>query len=78
MAGLQFLEVHQKFYVPYSVKSGSSPDDSGQVWNDLQGGEMGRALLRSRVAGRGSRDQLDSTTGSRSIDPLRGFQSSRE
>ena len=38
------------------VKSGSSPDNSGQVWNNLQWGEMGRALLQSRVAGRGSRD----------------------
>ena len=60
------------------VKSGSSPDDSSQVQNDLQGGEMGRVLLWSGVAGRGSEDQLDSMTGSRSIDPLRGFWSSRE
>ena len=47
-----------------SVKSGSSLDDSGQVQNNLQGGGMGRALLWSGVAGRGSRDQLDSMTGS--------------
>ena len=60
------------------VKSESSPDDSGQVQNDLQGGEMGRALLRSGVAGRGSGDRLDSTTGSRSVDPLCGFRSSRK
>ena len=46
------------------VKSGSSPDDSGQVRNDLQGGEKGRALLWSRVVGRGSVDRLDSMTGS--------------
>ena len=39
-----------------NVKSGSSPDDSGQVQSDLQGGEVGRMLLRSGVAGRGSRD----------------------
>ena len=39
-----------------NVKSGSSPDDSGQVRSDLQGGEVGRMLLRSGVAGRGSRD----------------------
>ena len=50
--------------VDLSVKSRSSPDDSGQVQNDLQGGEKGRALLQSRVAGRGSGDQLDSMTGS--------------
>ena len=47
-----------------SVKSGSSLDDSGQVQNNLQGGGIGRALLWSGVAGRGSRDQFDSMTGS--------------
>ena len=67
-------------FILYSrdVKSGSSPVNSGQVRNDLQGGKMGRVLLRSGVVGRGSRDRLDSTTGSWSVDPLRGFQSSRE
>ena len=39
-----------------TVMSGSSPEDSGQVQNDLQGGEMGRVLLQSGVVGRGSGD----------------------
>ena len=60
MVKLMVAMLHQRIL----VKSGSSPDDSGQVQNNLQGGEMGRALLQSRVAGRGSGDRLDSTTGS--------------
>ena len=74
----EFLVMHVVVQLRGCVKSGSSLGASSQVQNDLQGGEMGRALLRSRVAGRGSRDRLDSTTGSRSVDPLRGFRSSRE
>ena len=70
--------IHYFELIEAVVKSRSSPDDSSQVQNDLQGGEMGRALLRSGVVGRGSRDRVDSMTGSRSVDPLCGFQSSRE
>ena len=50
--------------VPISVKSGSSLDNSGQVWNDLQGGGIGRVLLQFGVVGRGSGDLLDSMIGS--------------
>ena len=55
------------------VKSRSSLDDSSQFQDKLQGGGIGRVLLWSRVVGRGSGDQLDSMTGSQSIDPLHGF-----